>query len=91
MHKLAHNVLHALLSARQFGDLMMMTMATVVLVNDNDAHICKLVVLRYCDHTPLGNECSDVRVKFRVWDVEIGIWSFTEIHIQVRWIRAMGG
>ena len=55
-------------------------------------YICKLVVLRYCHHTPLGNECSDVRVKFRVWDVEIGIWSFTtEIHIPGRWIRAMGG
>jgi hypothetical protein len=44
-------------------------MATVVAVKDNDTHICQFVVLRYCNHTPLVNECSDVRVKFRVWDV----------------------
>ena len=68
-----------------------MAPVVVVMIIIIITHVCKLVVLRYCHHTPLGNECSDVRVKFRVWDVEIGIWSFTEIHIPVRWIRAMGG
>ena len=59
MHELANNVLHALFGASQFRDLMMMTMATVVAVNDDITHICELVVLRYCDHAPPDNECSD--------------------------------
>lgn len=40
--------------------------ATIIIII---THICKLVVLRYCNHTPLGNECPDASLKFRMWDV----------------------
>ena len=52
-----------------------MAPVVVVMIIIIITHVCKLVVLRYCNHTPLGNECSDVRPKFRMWDavdVDIG-------------------
>ncbi len=44
----------------------LVVVATIIIII---THICKLVVLRYCKHTPLGYECPDAILKFRMWDV----------------------
>ncbi len=93
MHKLGHDVLHALRCARQRRHLQIVTTAVAEGVVMG-THIRKLVVLCDCSNASVGNECSGVRRQLRVRDAGFGAGitrGFTEIRIAGRWSQARGG